>query len=146
MAPRSEVERQLAAIWADVLDVDRVGVHDNFFDLGGDSLLSIQVISRAARSGLWLTPRQLFAYQTVAGLAAVAQRRDETRDEQGFVDEWRALTPASRADAAASGVARNVVRFGRPPLPLMMIIVVKSRSERQIALPAPQAARGASCG
>ncbi|MET9324826.1 condensation domain-containing protein, partial [Streptomyces sp. NPDC003038] len=59
-----------------VLGVERVGVHDNFFDLGGDSILSIQVISRARQAGLRLTSKLLFVHQTVAELAAVVEHSD----------------------------------------------------------------------
>ncbi|MFJ4323024.1 non-ribosomal peptide synthase/polyketide synthase [Streptomyces tricolor] len=69
-APRTETERTLAGIWAELLGVERVGVDDNFFMLGGDSILSIQVVSRARAAGLTLTPRDLFRHPTVAGLAA----------------------------------------------------------------------------
>ncbi len=54
-----------------MLRLERVGVTDNFFELGGDSILSIQVISLARRDGLKVTPKQLFANQTIAELAAV---------------------------------------------------------------------------
>ncbi len=74
LAPQAAVERQLAGIWQAVLGVDRVGVRDNFFELGGDSILSLQIIARARRAGLKLTPRQVFEKQTVAELAAVAER------------------------------------------------------------------------
>ncbi|MCZ1005690.1 condensation domain-containing protein [Streptomyces lydicus] len=53
-----------------LLGLDRVGVEDNFFMLGGDSILSIQVVSRARRAGLTLTPRDLFRHPTIAALAA----------------------------------------------------------------------------
>ena len=69
-APRTPLEERLAAIWSDVLHAERVGVHDNFFALGGDSLLSLQVVARALRAGLRLAPRQLFEAPTVAELAA----------------------------------------------------------------------------
>ncbi|QMU70574.1 non-ribosomal peptide synthase/polyketide synthase [Streptacidiphilus sp. P02-A3a] len=65
-------ERVLAAIWAELLGVERVGVDDNFFMLGGDSILSIQVVSRARAAGLALSPRDLFRHPTVAALAAAA--------------------------------------------------------------------------
>ncbi|MEV5884236.1 non-ribosomal peptide synthase/polyketide synthase [Streptomyces sp. NPDC052020] len=68
--PRTGAERLLAGIWAELLGVERVGVDDNFFMLGGDSILSIQVVSRARAAGLTLTPRDLFRYPTVAALAA----------------------------------------------------------------------------
>lgn len=63
----------LAAIWAQVLGLARVGVRDNFFDLGGDSILSIQIIARANQAGLRLTAKQIFQHQTIADLARAAE-------------------------------------------------------------------------
>ncbi|SEC47016.1 non-ribosomal peptide synthase domain TIGR01720/amino acid adenylation domain-containing protein [Amycolatopsis tolypomycina] len=91
--PRTETERVLAEVWADVLGVPGVGVEDNFFELGGDSILSIQVVSRARRHGLALTPRDLFAHQTVAALAVAAGSAAVTVAEQGPVTGAAALTP-----------------------------------------------------
>ncbi|WP_158885984.1 non-ribosomal peptide synthetase [Amycolatopsis anabasis] len=69
--PRTGAERELAEIWAEVLGIERIGVHDDFFELGGDSVLSIQVISRMrARLGADLSPRALFSRRTIARLAA----------------------------------------------------------------------------
>ncbi|MGH9336559.1 MAG: phosphopantetheine-binding protein, partial [Vicinamibacteria bacterium] len=68
-APRSQVEKTLAAIWTDVLGLDRVGVRDNFFELGGDSILGIQIVARAKSAGLSLMVRQIFEHQTIAELA-----------------------------------------------------------------------------
>jgi amino acid adenylation domain-containing protein/non-ribosomal peptide synthase protein (TIGR01720 family) len=92
VAPRNHVEEVLANIWASVLSVDRVGVYDNFFDLGGDSILSIQIIARANQAGLGLTPRQLFQHQTVSELAGVAGVATVVA-EQGTVTGAFPLTP-----------------------------------------------------
>jgi len=71
VAPRTTVEAQVAAIWGEVLGVDRLGVHDDFFFLGGHSLRATQVVSRArAAFGVDLTLRDLFDAPTVAGFAA----------------------------------------------------------------------------
>ncbi|APY87122.1 non-ribosomal peptide synthetase [Streptomyces alfalfae] len=70
--PRDERERLLAGIFADVLGIADLGVDEDFFVLGGDSIRSIQVVSRARRAGLALTTRDVFAHKTVAALAAVA--------------------------------------------------------------------------
>jgi amino acid adenylation domain-containing protein/non-ribosomal peptide synthase protein (TIGR01720 family) len=70
---RTTVEHQLVAIWSEVLGNDRVGVEDNFFGLGGDSILSIQVVAQARQAGLRLTSRDIFLHQTIAGLATVVQ-------------------------------------------------------------------------
>ncbi|BDI19712.1 hypothetical protein ANSO36C_55140 [Nostoc cf. commune SO-36] len=71
IAPRTLIEEKLVAIWSEVLRVEKVGIHDNFFALGGDSILSLQVISKANQAGLHLTPKQLFQHQTIAELATV---------------------------------------------------------------------------
>jgi amino acid adenylation domain-containing protein/non-ribosomal peptide synthase protein (TIGR01720 family) len=68
-APRTPAEQALARIWGDVLGLDHIGIHDNFFELGGDSILSIQVTSRARQQGLGYTPKDLFLHQTIAELA-----------------------------------------------------------------------------
>jgi amino acid adenylation domain-containing protein/non-ribosomal peptide synthase protein (TIGR01720 family) len=70
--PRHPVEETLAQIWSSVLNVDRISVNDNFFELGGDSILIIQIVARANRAGIRLSPRQMFQHQTIAELAAVA--------------------------------------------------------------------------
>jgi amino acid adenylation domain-containing protein/non-ribosomal peptide synthase protein (TIGR01720 family) len=92
-APVTDAERVLAEIWADVLGVARVGIEDNFFELGGDSILSIQVVSRARRAGLMVMPRDLFAYPTVALLAANATTVVAEAVEQGPVTGVVPLTP-----------------------------------------------------
>ncbi|MFA4082267.1 amino acid adenylation domain-containing protein [Mycobacteroides salmoniphilum] len=71
-APSDEVEQTLAAVYAQVLGLPRVGVDDSFFDLGGDSIMSMQVVSRARAAGVLCRPRDVFVEQTVARLARVA--------------------------------------------------------------------------
>ena len=83
-APATAVEEILAGIYAQVLGLERVGVDDSFFDLGGDSILSMQVVARARAAGLTCRPRDIFVEQTVAGLARVAGVTD---GEAGPVDE-----------------------------------------------------------
>ncbi len=67
-APRTERERTLAAIWAEVLHLTDVGIHDDFYELGGDSLLAITVVFHAAEAGIQLSPRQLTEQRTIARL------------------------------------------------------------------------------
>lgn len=74
VAPNTPEEETLADIWEAVLGVDRVGVHDPFIELGGDSILNIQVVAQAKRRGLVFTPQQLFEHQTIAALAGVVER------------------------------------------------------------------------
>ncbi|MGC2694172.1 MAG: condensation domain-containing protein, partial [Candidatus Angelobacter sp.] len=70
VAPRTPTEEVLGRVWADVLKLERVGIHDNFFDLGGMSLTAMRVVDQAAQAGLTLTAADLFEWQTIAELAA----------------------------------------------------------------------------
>ena len=96
VAPRTPVEQKLASIWASVLRREHVGVRDNFFALGGDSILSLQIIARAHQSGLALTPRQLFQHQTVEELARVVQLASSESHSQQRVSGEVPLTPIQR--------------------------------------------------
>jgi amino acid adenylation domain-containing protein/non-ribosomal peptide synthase protein (TIGR01720 family) len=70
--PLTLVEKQLAEIWCEVLGLEQIGIHDNFFEVGGDSILSIRIIARAQAVGIRITPKEMFQYQTIADLAAIA--------------------------------------------------------------------------
>ncbi|MEH2049516.1 condensation domain-containing protein, partial [Nostoc sp.] len=96
IAPQTTVEKQLSAIWAQVLGLEKVGINDKFFELGGDSILSFQVISKANLAGLHLTPKQLFQHQTIAELATVASTNISMSAEQGLVTGSFPLTPIQR--------------------------------------------------
>ncbi|WP_279578636.1 AMP-binding protein [Streptomyces sp. Tu 3180] len=72
-APSGPVEASLCAIFAEVLGVESVGVDDGFFDLGGDSIVSIQLVARARAAGLGITARDVFRHKTVAALAKAAE-------------------------------------------------------------------------
>ncbi|WP_328733067.1 non-ribosomal peptide synthase/polyketide synthase [Streptomyces caniferus] len=92
IAPRNDTERRIAQIWGDVLGLDTVGADDNFFDLGGDSILSMQVVSRLRRAGLHLATKDLFTHQTVAELATVVTTGGD-RTDSGPVTGDLPLTP-----------------------------------------------------
>ncbi len=96
VAPRTPNEALLAQIWAEVLGVAQVGIHDNFFMLGGESILSIQIIARANQAGLRLTPRQIFQYQTIAELAAVADTQPVVQIDQTPISGAVVLIPIQR--------------------------------------------------
>ena len=94
-APRTEVERVLAALFAEVLKVERVGMEESFFDLGGHSLLATQVIARLRRAfGIDLPLRKLFEHPTVAGLA-------------------REIEPAASTDGVGVGAPPPIERTDR---------------------------------
>jgi non-ribosomal peptide synthase protein (TIGR01720 family) len=79
-APDSAVEEILAGIYAQVLGLERVGVDDSFFELGGDSILSMQVVARARAAGVLCRPRDIFVERTVARLARMAGVADGETD------------------------------------------------------------------
>nr|WP_224301119.1 non-ribosomal peptide synthetase [Streptomyces olivaceus] len=80
--PRTEREKVLCGLVADVLGLAEVGVDDGFFDLGGDSIMSIQLVSRARRAGLELSVRDVFEHRTVAALAEIVTETDTTVTEE----------------------------------------------------------------
>ncbi|ALM82672.1 hypothetical protein ASB57_06630 [Bordetella sp. N] len=73
VAPSSDAETLLLAIWREVLGREDIGVTDNFFEVGGDSILSLRIIARAAQAGLVLAPREFFEHPDVRQLAALAR-------------------------------------------------------------------------
>jgi amino acid adenylation domain-containing protein/non-ribosomal peptide synthase protein (TIGR01720 family) len=96
VAPTGGVEEILAGVYRDVLGGVRVGVHDAFFSLGGDSIQSIQVSARARARGLEISPKQVMELQTVAKLAAVARPARTIVAEQGPVEGDVPLLPIQR--------------------------------------------------
>src|SRR5262249_36853753 len=96
LAPRTAVEARLAAIWSEALGVAGVGLLDNFFDLGGDSILGLRIVARARQAGLRLRPRDLFEHPTVAELAPCVAAGPEILAEQGAVAGPVPLTPIQR--------------------------------------------------
>ena len=95
--PRTDTERLLAEVWADVFGVERVSVTDNFFAVGGDSILAIKVVSRARSHGIRLTAKDFFLTPTVEELAEVATRAD------GGLADAPAKGPLVQLTAAESG-------------------------------------------
>jgi amino acid adenylation domain-containing protein len=95
-APRSLAEEVLAAVWARVLAVDRVGRDDNFFALGGDSIRSLQVLDLARERGVRFELDQLFRHQTVAELAQAAATAGPRPEDQP-VAPFSLLAAADRA-------------------------------------------------
>ena len=93
VALRTDTERRIARIWSDVLGIEEIGADDNFFVLGGDSILSMQVVSRLRRDGLHLATRDLFSHQTVAELATVVRDAPQRGGDGGPVSGEVPLTP-----------------------------------------------------
>jgi amino acid adenylation domain-containing protein len=84
VGPRNEVEQALCEVWQEVLRRERVGVRDNFFSLGGDSILSIRVVSLLKGRGIVLGVKDIFQHQTIEQLAAKATSGDS--DQQAVIE------------------------------------------------------------
>ncbi|MEL6488475.1 MAG: amino acid adenylation domain-containing protein [Cyanobacteria bacterium J06621_3] len=77
VAPEGEHEKMIAQIWQQLLHSDRISRHDNFFDLGGDSITAIQIAARLSEARLSISPNQLFTHSTIAELANVITEKTE---------------------------------------------------------------------
>ncbi|MFD7321538.1 amino acid adenylation domain-containing protein [Streptomyces sp. NPDC059875] len=113
-APRNEREQLLCALFADLLGVAEVAVDDNFFAMGGDSIVSIQLVSRAREAGLVLTPRDIFQHQTVEALA-LAATAPET-DATTAPDDGTGTVPATPIMEWLRGLGGPVEGFNQSVL------------------------------
>lgn len=87
VAPEGELEAGLAAVWQDMLGINPIGVHDNLFELGGDSLLAIQILARVRKAyDVELHPAAFFKAPTIGGLATLVETR--------LLDEIESAAPA----------------------------------------------------
>ncbi|GAB4585508.1 amino acid adenylation domain-containing protein [Nocardia sp. IFM 10818] len=104
-APAGPVQGALCAVFADVLGIDRVGVDDDFFALGGDSILSTRVVARARARGLTFTPRDVLEQRTAAALAQVTSEGDTA-------PALAEITGGGVGDMALAPVARWLMDLG----------------------------------
>ena len=93
VAPHDDKERFFCDLWQELLGLERVGVNDDFFELGGDSLLVIRVVTKANKAGMGITTKQVFQHRTIAELAAVAGTT-QILAEQGVITGPKPFTPA----------------------------------------------------
>lgn len=105
LAPGSAVEKMLTAVWEAVLGRPRIGLHDNYFDLGGDSITAIQIMSRLQREQLGIEVRDLFHYPTIAALA-----------ERVVAKEWRIDQGAVHGPVPLTAIQRWFVQHPTPYL------------------------------
>ncbi|XLS27832.1 amino acid adenylation domain-containing protein [Flavobacteriaceae bacterium M23B6Z8] len=96
VAPETEEEKKLATIWSGVLGFDKIGVHDNFFSLGGDSIKAIQLVSRCHAEGFHLKVKDVFQYQTISELISKIESTQQVLVENGLLEGEAALHPVQR--------------------------------------------------
>ncbi|WP_158881408.1 non-ribosomal peptide synthetase [Amycolatopsis anabasis] len=110
--PRTEREALLCGLFAETLGLPEVGAEDSFFELGGDSIVSVQLVSRARRAGIVFTPRQVFELRTPAGLAAVATESAEAEapaTAYGRIEPTPIMRWASRNDPTFGGLSQALL-------------------------------------
>lgn len=95
-APEGKMEQVLARIWSEVLGIKKIGGLDNFFDLGGDSILNIQIVTRARRFNIEIAPQQIFDAPTVSELALVAKSNTNEHAPQGQITGVGLPAPAQQ--------------------------------------------------
>lgn len=124
LTPRTELERQLHQLWAEVLDIDKMDIRQDFFDLGGNSLLSIQLVARAQEQGLPLSIKDLLEYPTIAGSAEhLALLKDA---ENYHTEAPRYLTFESSSTSRAATHQHLQDYMGEPKSQKDRIITLKS--------------------
>ncbi|MEM6612981.1 MAG: amino acid adenylation domain-containing protein, partial [Cyanobacteria bacterium P01_C01_bin.72] len=96
LQPETDLELKLVEIWSKVLNLETVNTNSNFFSLGGDSILAIQIVAEANQAGIKITPRQLFENQSIVELATVATTEVTNTAEQGLVAGAIPLTPIQK--------------------------------------------------
>ncbi|MFJ8159311.1 amino acid adenylation domain-containing protein [Streptomyces sp. NPDC096136] len=126
-APRDATEEALAAIWAEVLEADRVGVHDDYFALGGDSITMLRIRSRAERAGIVFSLTDLVQQPTVARLAALATTGGPAAAPEAELPPFALVSGVDRARLEGRADAHPLTR-------LQLGLLYHSRAEQDSAV------------
>ena len=109
VAPKNETEQKLAQVWAKVLGVEKVGVRDNFFEIGGDSILAIQIIVQCQSAGVQLTTKHFFENLTVEQLAGVIDQLGDKEPESTGASE-ACSTTNSKTKYSMAGLKKDTLK------------------------------------
>ena len=96
VAPSTPTEQALAEIWRQIFELEQIGIHDKFFELGGDSIRSIQVRALAEERGLYCSVQDIFTHQTIHELGAAIDRAHAGPTAVAAADPLSLLSPADR--------------------------------------------------
>jgi amino acid adenylation domain-containing protein len=115
--PQTPEEKLLAEVWQEVLKKERIGIYDNYFELGGDSILSIAILAKAKERNLKVSLKDIYQYQNIHDLAAIVGKyeQESTTEAEQFLllsKEDRAKIPADQVeDAYPAGVLQTGMLF-----------------------------------
>ncbi len=113
--PGTDTERLIAEVWSEVLGLEQMGIHSNFFEMGGDSIKSILVVSRLKQKGINITPQILFKYSTISELADFIAKEQEKSE----LPEDRGVSCPEAGEFALSGLDSSQIELIRERFPDM---------------------------
>ncbi|MFN6513537.1 MAG: beta-ketoacyl synthase N-terminal-like domain-containing protein [Nostoc sp. CreGUA01] len=131
VAPRNEVEQILTNIWQQFLGIEKVGIYDNFFELAGDSIITIQIVAKANQLGLKLTSQQMFLHQTIAELVTAADLIETNQTKYNSEDGEVKITPIQHGLFAEN--QSNIHSFNQ-----FLLLEIKQKCNPQILQQAVQ--------
>jgi acyl carrier protein len=141
---QTEVEKKLAAMWAEVLKVEEVGVDQNFFELGGHSLLVLQVMARIRREfGVELEVRTMFEEATIAGLASAVEKAVATGMQVQTPALERRVRPAGDGNATRQALLAHLDKLSVEDVQSLLkrVLDAKQANDEAEALPEEPEAR-----
>lgn len=110
-APKTELEKELAGIWAEILKVERVGINDNFFDAGGNSLLVIRMQNKVQETtGSLISSVEVFSHPTVRSLAVYLEQRQRTDGDAARAPSEELVAELAKRQSAAMQRRRDVMK------------------------------------
>ncbi|MEM0940330.1 MAG: amino acid adenylation domain-containing protein [Bacteroidota bacterium] len=107
VAPSTETEKQLAAIWQEVLGVEKVGIHDNFFELGGDSIKVMQLVNKSTRQNIFIKVKDIFSHQTIKAQSLLKTKAKKLFKESPIPEGDVHLTPVQEYFFGLQGLDYN---------------------------------------
>jgi non-ribosomal peptide synthase protein (TIGR01720 family) len=131
--PKNNIETILVQIWEDVLGFSPINTNDNFFEIGGDSILSIQIVAKARKEGVNLNANQLFENQTISELALFSSPSNETNASKNNAEKIEGKTPLTPVQHWFFETHKNAPHFWNQVIELQNIDGVSTKTFQTIS-------------